>query len=98
MHRRFALVLFLTVGTLALAQELPDAGLPDGSVGQGGADRDNEESDGTNDPCLDSRTCSNGFTCVDARCVPAPVKDLGCSSVPGLMVALAALLVRFKRR
>ena len=54
----------------ALAQaDLPDAGLPDASVGGTGAERaSEEEEDSTSNPCLSERDCDRGFACVNSRC------------------------------
>lgn len=98
MLRRLALSFALLTASLALAQDLPDAGLPDGSVGQGGADRASEESDTGGGPCLTSNECTMGFACVDARCVPAPVTNAGCSATALSAVAALGLLFLVRRR
>ncbi len=95
--RPLLLLALLTVAS-ARADELPDAGLPDASVGQGGADRDTEENDTNGGPCVDSRSCVSGFECVDARCVPAPIKNAGCSTSPVAGVLALALWWRRARR
>jgi hypothetical protein len=76
----------------ARAQELPDAGLPDGSVGEGSAEGMSEENDPQGGPCLDSKDCSQGFACVSQRCVPTKPKTVGCTSMPGAIpLALAGV-------
>lgn len=95
---RILLFLILTGAAISLAQDLPDdAGLPDASVGQGGADQGSEEND-PNGPCNSNRDCLGTTSCVNGSCKPTPVKDLGCSAAPGaLMVAMTALSLRRKR-
>ncbi|MEW5743198.1 MAG: hypothetical protein AB1938_30060 [Myxococcota bacterium] len=83
---------------LALAQDLPDASLPDASVGQGGAEHGSEEND-PGGPCLDSRDCEGGFTCANGRCVPGGVRKTGCGGTAALATVLvAAGLVVSRRR
>ncbi len=79
------------------AQELPDSGLPDASVGQGGAEQGSEENDPNAVPCLDSSTCGQGFQCVNTRCVPRPIIKVGCNAVPGVLV-LGALVAALRRK
>lgn len=83
----------------AAAQDLPDSGLPDASVGQGGADRDNEEGDGEGSMCVDSSTCATRLECAAGRCVPKKTTIVGCSAVPALeLFALSASLWLARRR
>ena len=86
----------------AWAQDLPDSGLPDGSVGEGSAEGMSEENDPQGGPCLDSKDCTQGFACVSARCVPVKPKSVGCASMPGTvplsLTALAALGTLLRRR
>lgn len=96
MLRRLALVFALVTASTVLAQDLPDAGLPDASVGEGGADRDTEEGDSGGGPCLSANECTMGFTCTSGRCVPAPVQDVGCRAAPVSALLLAGLV--FLRR
>jgi uncharacterized protein (TIGR03382 family) len=96
-------VLLCLAGT-ARAQDLPDASLPDASVGAGGADHTSEE----NDPagaCLASSDCDRGFTCRSGRCVYSRIIDAtftGCEAAgPGLLggvLGLAALGWSRRRR
>ena len=81
----------------ALAQELPDAGLPDASVGSGGPDMNGEENDPSGGTCLDDSTCDRGFQCVERRCVPRPVQNVGCSAA-GLELLAGLSLVGLLRR
>lgn len=96
MLRHLALSFALVTSAVATAQELPDAGLPDASVGEGGADRDTEEADMGGGPCLNANECTMAFACVNGRCVPAPVQDVGCSAAPVSALLLAGLI--FLRR
>jgi hypothetical protein len=91
--------LLVAVATPAVGQELPDAGLPDASVGMSGADRDTEEADPQGGPCLGPNDCAQGLTCQAQRCVPVKPVTVGCGSAPGgvLLLGLSALL-RLKRR
>jgi hypothetical protein len=91
------LLVSLLVGAPAVAQELPDSGLPDASVGMGGADQTNEEND-VGGPCVTTSECDRGFACTDGRCTPTRVKNLGCASVGGELVLLAALLWNRRER
>ncbi len=77
-----------------------DASVPDASVGQGGADMNNEENDKEGLPCLDSKSCDARTACVNGRCVPTKVRDIGgCSTSPGVGLAmLAGLAVIALRR
>lgn len=93
---RILLFTLLTTATVSLAQDLPpDAGLPDASVGQGGADQGSEEND-PNGACRSDRDCFGATGCVNGVCQPRPVTDLGCSSAP--VVGLLPLLVTLGRR
>jgi hypothetical protein len=95
------LFLLILLGAVSVAaQDLPDSGLPDASVGQGGADRDNEEGDGEGSLCTDSSTCATRLQCVSGRCVPTRVTNAGCSAGGvGLAVSvLAGALVLRRRR
>ncbi len=95
LHRK-ALLLVLCLAPVGFAQDLPDAGLPDASVGEGGADRDNEEND-QGGPCRSASDCQGAFTCENGRCVPTQVVDASCGVAPGgLLLWLAALC--FRRR
>lgn len=88
-----------TVAMPARAQELPDSGLPDGSVDEGSAEGMSEENDPQGGPCLDSKDCTQGFGCVAQRCVPTKPKTVGCASMPGAIpLALAALGTLLRRR
>lgn len=87
----------------ALGQaELPDAGLPDASVGGSGAERATEEVDATtSDPCLSEKDCDRGFACVNSKCSyrryrEATFDGCGAMTTRGLWVLGAALL--FTRR
>ncbi|MFT3710490.1 MAG: hypothetical protein QM817_22940 [Archangium sp.] len=93
-----ALVLIVLLGAVpVVAQDLPDAGLPDASVGQGGAERDNEEGDAEGSACVDTSTCGARLECVNSRCVPSKSRTVGCSSL-GDSFAFAALALGLLRR
>jgi len=94
------LALFLTFLTgAAFAQDLPDASLPDASVGQGGADQSSEEND-VGGPCLSTADCEGRFVCQGGRCVPSDVKKAGCGStaVTATLLAGVGLLLSRRRR
>lgn len=100
--RRAALLgalFFATLAPASRAQDLPDAALPDASVGEGGAGQSSEEND-TGSPCLDARDCTGGFTCDQGRCVPGTVKKVGCGGTAalGTLVLGAGLLLTRRRR
>lgn len=90
----------LVLAPVAGLADEPDAslpGVPDASVGTGGADMTSEEND-TNQPCLDSSQCDLRTTCVSGKCVPTPVRNAaGCGggatslSVIGLGVGLVLM-------
>lgn len=90
-------ILFLGLSSSAWAQDLPDSGLPDASVG-GSIDGTSEESDPQGGPCLVSKDCSQGFACAEGRCVPVKPKIVGCSAAPGLLLGVTALVALFRRR
>lgn len=78
--------------------------LPDGSVGGGGADRDNPEGeDGTGRVQLDCRIsnrCDPGFDCVAGRCAWTGIRDAegpGCA-LGSTLAAVALGLALFGRR
>ena len=89
------LPLLLPLGALAQSDGELDAGLPDASVGEGGADRDNPEGDDStgrvNTSCRSTRDCSPRFTCDDGLCRDTGVRQAdqqGC-----VLGAQAALVV-----
>lgn len=89
----FALSFSLTAGAL-------DASLPDASAGMGGADMNNEENE-MRDPCLAAKDCDRGFSCINGRCQPAPVRNAtsGCGGLLAVLtLPLAAGLVLLGRR
>ena len=87
-------VLLLGVSSPGWAQDLPDAGLPDGSVEQGSAEGMTEENEPQGGPCLDSKDCTQGFACVGGRCVPVvKPKNVGCTSTPAALLAAGALFL-----
>lgn len=93
---RILLLLVLTGAAVSLAQDLPDAGLPDASVGQGGADQGSEEND-PNGACRSDRDCLGATACVNGSCKPTPVKELGCSSAPVLFLLPLVVTLRDRR-
>jgi hypothetical protein len=82
---------------VAFAQDLPDAALPDASVGQGGAEQGSEEND-MGGPCMDTRDCQGAFVCQAGRCVPTGVKKAGCGGTAALATMLLATGVVLSRR
>jgi hypothetical protein len=110
--------LLLLLPLVALAQSstadagIPDGGiripLPDASIGEGGADRDNPEGeDGTgrvNSVCRSTRDCSPRFTCQDGTCRYTGVREaerVGCLLGPEaalVLVGLSAAAPRRKKR
>ena len=94
---RILLLLVLAGASVSLAQDLPDAGLPDASVGQGGADQGSEEND-PNGACRTDRDCLGATECVNGSCKPTPVKELGCSSAPVLLLLPAVVALRRRQR
>lgn len=98
---RLLALLLCSLAPLAWGQvDLPDAGLPDASVGGTGAERaSEEEEDATNNPCLSDNDCDNGLQCKNSKCTWRPWREAtqeGCSAAPGLMLFLgAALLGRY---
>jgi uncharacterized protein (TIGR03382 family) len=95
-------IVLVTLSSPAWAQDLPDSGLPDGSVDQGSAEGMSEENDPQGGPCLDSKECGQGFACVSQRCVPTKPKTVGCASMPGTipltLMALGAMGTLLRRR
>ena len=90
--------LLLSLSSVALAQELPDSGLPDGAVDTGSAEGTSEENDPQGGPCLTTKDCGQHFSCDGARCVPVKVKSVGCSAAPELLLGAAALAALLRRR
>lgn len=85
---------------------LPDASVPDASVGEGGADRDNPESQDSADriptTCRQSIECERGFQCQAGRCIYTGIRHAeggGClGAVPALIAAVGLVAVRKRRR
>ncbi|QRN98672.1 hypothetical protein JRI60_06395 [Archangium violaceum] len=110
---RLALTLTLLLPLAGRAQDAgnPDAGsvfdVPDGSVGGGGADRDNPEGDdSTGRPggaCRSSVECASRFSCVQGQCRYTGIRQaerVGCLLGPEdtLAVAGLGLVVAARRR
>jgi MYXO-CTERM domain-containing protein len=106
-------LLFLGFGVTAFAHadDGGDAGVslpaPDASVGEGGADRDNEEGeDGVGRVVIKCRTsseCSPRFTCTEGRCQYTGIREaerVGCLLGPEAAVMLVGvgLLASWRRR
>jgi hypothetical protein len=111
MRAPFPASLALTFALLcapALGQSEPlDASIPDASVGEGGADRDNPEGeDGvgrTPTSCRSNTDCERGFACDGNQCTFVGYRKAetsGCQAgVAALFAPLALLaLVRLRRR
>lgn len=73
-------------------------GVPDGSVGEGGADRDNEEGEDTTgrapSVCSESSDCAAGFVCRERRCAYIGIRraegGFGCGGMAvGVLFPLA---------
>ncbi len=70
-------------------------GLPDASVGEGGADRDNEQGDDTTGRvvtvCERASDCSAGFSCAQGRCTWIGIREaeggFGCGGGQGALAA-----------
>ncbi len=104
--------LFLAFAVLAASPAFADAGTrsdggdetPDASAGEGGAQNMTQEGEEmmANGPCMLSRDCERGFSCVNNTCryVGYRQATTGCSAAGVGGVAIAALLVvsRLKRR
>lgn len=99
MRSQLSLLLTLTMllGASAWADDAGglDASLPDASVGQGGADRDNPEGQDTTGQtatvCQNDPDCDPGFACDQGRCTYVGNRSAKSSSCLGAMPA--ALLV-----
>lgn len=97
------LTLLCLLSATAWAQaDLPDAGLPDASVGGTGAERaSEEEEDSTSNPCLSDRDCDRGLQCVNNKCTWRRYRDAtfeGCDHTGALVLGAALLLVTRKAR
>ena len=85
--------------------DLPDAGLPDASIGEEGAERGSEEQDTSSNAttiCLSSSDCDRGFQCIASHCVYRRFRDAteeGCvCSAPGAGWAWLAAAWWLRRR
>ena len=105
----------LLLPALSLAQDagddggvvfiVPDASVPDASVGEGGADREQQEGEDSvgrvPTTCRDNDDCSQGFDCHETRCVYTGIRRAptgGClGSSPALLLVLG-LAAAVKRR
>ena len=95
---RLVLAVGLALCVAAWAQDTPDAAaVPDASAGQGGAEQTSEEND-KGPPCLDSRSCDNGTTCVGGRCVPTKPRSIGCAAAGAGPLLLGGLFALARRR
>ncbi len=80
-----------------------DGGLPDASVGEGGADRDNEQGDDTTGRvvtvCDRASDCSPGFSCSQGRCTWIGVREaeggFGCGDTGASAAMLLPLGIFF---
>ncbi len=84
----------------ALPQEDGGTGVPDASVGNGGADRDNEDSDDHTGrvvvSCRSSRDCSPRFSCTEGTCRYVGIREaerVGCMLGPEAAVVVMGLTV-----
>ncbi len=107
MPSRLVVLTLALVGAAAVAQDAgdtPDASIPDGSVGMGGAEMNSQETgDGTeNTVCANTSDCQRGFACANNRCRYSGVKVASCAGCGG--GATASLLfplvvaLRWRRR
>jgi hypothetical protein len=101
--RRWLFLSCIWAATAAAQVDLPDAGLPDGSVGGSGAERaSEEEEDGLDHPCVLDRDCDRGFRCEAGRCTWQRYRDatfVGCATAtttdPTLALGLLVLVRRY---
>ncbi|AKQ63350.1 hypothetical protein A176_000262 [Myxococcus hansupus] len=101
------LPLLLPAAALAQSDGGLDAGLPDASVGEGGADRDNPEGDDStgrvNTSCRSTRDCSPRFSCDNGLCQYTGVRKVdqqGCvlGAEAALVIVGLAAVGGYKRR
>lgn len=100
---RLLALLLCSLAGLAWGQvDLPDAGLPDASVGGTGAERSSEEEeDATSNPCLSDRDCDHGLQCKNSKCTWRPWRDAtveGCTAAPGTVLVLGVALFLLVKR
>lgn len=108
---RVFVVLLALSPALALAQDaggefLLDASVPDASVGEGGADRDQQEAEDQTGRvptvCRESDDCAAGFSCQGTRCVYTGVRRAtggGClGAAPAVIILFGAGLAVRRRR
>jgi hypothetical protein len=92
--------LALLVSLVAAQVDLPDAGLPDASVGASGAERASEEQDTMSTAsatCLSEADCDRGFACIAGKCSYRRYREAtveGCSSADGLWAVGVLLALR----
>lgn len=85
---------------------LPDASVPDASIGEGGADRDQQEAEDKTGrvptSCRDNDDCAQGFSCSQTRCVYTGVRRAtggGClGAAPALLLTVAIASIARRRR
>lgn len=82
-----------------------DASIPDASVGEGGADRDQQEAEDQTGRvptvCQDSEDCASGFSCRDRRCVWTGVRRAtggGCLGGGSAMLIFGTAFVSRSRK
>lgn len=85
---------------------VPDAMVPDASVGEGGADRDQQEGEDSvgrvPTTCRDNDDCSTGFSCHQTRCVYTGIRRAtggGClGAAPALLLVATVAVIARRRR
>lgn len=101
--RGLVLFVWLLAGVARAQADLPDAGLPDASVGGTGAERASEEEDTSSNAsatCLSANDCDRGFACVAGKCSYQRYREAtfeGCSSTTGGLALLGAVLALRRR-
>ncbi len=97
--RRYCWIIPLSLFLLGFDGGEPDAGeiiFPDGSVGEGGADRDQQESQDSvgrvTTVCTSNIECDRGFACEDRRCRWEGMRKADGGFGCGGMVATSLLL------
>lgn len=103
--RACLLAVMLGLGPGASAEDGGGSSVPDGSVGEGGADRDNPEGEDSTGRvtvnCRSTSDCSPGFSCTAGRCRYSGLREaerVGCLLGPEAAIGVLALGILAARR